>query len=429
MLDIQNLTYENIIEQSRWQGLEEELKRIIINNDTKTAYRLAREMEKKIHGIRDVDRRYLRYLATLQWVAFSLLREIDVLHLVEFYFDVPLETDIDPLEKLKLYLIMLPITEEEEVKEKIAKLLERSTIKISSEKITLVDQPEQEPIIKNWLIDYRLSVMDKPQDKLSLARSEYFSGNKNFLSVDEASKVKLKILFDYYEFLKTLGVFSGAYTHDVILRWPDDSLSIIDDTGMYKIYEPPEGARLSRITEPLGEVQKTSQNLPETQKSSDEIYRAYHGDLAMEEKMKALENLLEKNFQNNPAGLRQEFFSAVQKIDVYQTIAVLRQLIVKDGLVPLLEQDEKLKAFLGVVLEKELGKPAVTEFQKRPGAPQYVRYFLQYVLQSRLGLPEGEAARYGAQLGNLFKKMKKPEYSHLAYFDLEKKAFRWMEES
>ena len=109
-----------------------------------------------------------------------------------------------------------------------------------------------------------------------------------------------------------------------------------------------------------------------------------------------------------------------------RTVAVLRLLVERDELLSMLSGDEQLKHYLVSVWPEMYGAAAADELARNPNSRQSVQKFLQYLLQERLGLPVGEAARVGAQLSNAFKQRGKNELQNLAYFDVQDQTFKWM---
>ena len=136
---------------------------------------------------------------------------------------------------------------------------------------------------------------------------------------------------------------------------------------------------------------------------------------------------LSKRFNNDAAKLREEFFKTVQNKNTNQTIAILRILAQNKELENFLKDDAKLNKFLSAVWEKQFGKDFVSQFQKQPDQIKFVKQFLRYVLEERLGMTASDAARVGLQIGNIFVSSGKKGYNKMAYFDVASKGFKWLE--
>ena len=188
-----------------------------------------------------------------------------------------------------------------------------------------------------------------------------------------------------------------------------------------------------KVQEGPNEPMASAQTSQKTQADSshehaDIILNAYQGDEKEQAKILEEESRIREKAGENVGALRKEFYDAVQNKNAYTTIAALRLLALQDDIGSFLSEDEKLKKFLSMVWREEYGDEFADGFIQDPASPQCAKAFFRYVLEARLGLTEGHAARVGAKLSNIYKRLGKHEYSHLAYFDMEEKEFRWMEE-
>lgn len=158
------------------------------------------------------------------------------------------------------------------------------------------------------------------------------------------------------------------------------------------------------------------------------ILQAYMGDEKAFQKEEKEKERLKQDVGDDREALRNEFYKAVQTKNVARTIAALKLLTEMRELLPLLREDGRLKKFLSKIWREEYGEDFAQDFLNHPDQPKYVRLFLSYVLERRLGLEEKDAARVGAHIGNIFKKMGEKKYAQLTYFDMSQRVFRWLEE-
>jgi len=159
---------------------------------------------------------------------------------------------------------------------------------------------------------------------------------------------------------------------------------------------------------------------------ADAILREYIGDEGEYEKIEKEEDRLANAAGDNIRVLRQEFLTAVQKKNILKSIAALKVLAKNDDIGKFLHEEEQMKKFLSSIWEEQHGQLLVNEFLEDSDKPKFIQMFLEYVLGERLGLSERDAARTGAQIGNIYKKIGRKEFSQLAYFDAEAGEFRWM---
>lgn len=399
--------------------LQEQVDRVLFWQDVKLASAYVNAISQFLKGKKEYPKEYLRILARLKWLILSNLSASEFLEIFDKYIDIGLEEDIDILYETKLKLISLPFQEDEMLREKISGILENNSAEITKHSITVADDPNTRPSVKNWLLDYREKVARKPDDKRTLARAEYFNLDKNFLFLDEAEKQKLKKLFSLYDFLNTVSVLPEGYAEDVFIAWPDGEVSLLDDGKIKTVYVPPEETPKAIPPQP--------QTKPQKPDSRHEVLEAYRGKNVLDQKIFDEMKKIESEFGGDYLGARKEFFSAVQKINIARSSALLFYLAQAGDLPKFLKEDEKLKKFLQMVWEKKYGKTAANEFTLKPEAPKFMKLFLRYVLTERLGISENESARFGMKMGNILKKSGRPEYGGMAYYDMEKKEFLWME--
>ncbi len=160
--------------------------------------------------------------------------------------------------------------------------------------------------------------------------------------------------------------------------------------------------------------------------AEQEIFSAYHGDGANQSLISREEERLKRQVKDNLAKLREEFYFFVQSQKANQAIAALRLLIEKNDLLNFIKEDQKLNQFLSATWEREYGKSLADRFRRNPTEVKFVRLFIKYILQQRLGLSENEAARIGMQLGNIFAAAGQKGYNKMAYFDIKTKNFHWL---
>lgn len=274
-----------------------------------------------------------------------------------------------------------------------------------------LENKAEKPTIGNWLKDF--IIQHGSDDFDSLVLSEYLATSKNARKLDAREKNLLEKLIIIYHNLKFF-----APSEEII---SPEQLFIIPTSAEGEEPIKSKGDVLKKLYEKEKKPVASSDN-----DVASQILDAYRGDA--KEDMKVSEEILnmKKKFGNDKKLLREAFFDAVRNSDIPKTISALRILAERDDVQNLLSEDEKLKKFLSVTWEKAHGKGLAEEFIKTPSAPKFMKMFLQYVLEERLKMPKGDAARVGAQIGNIYKKLGREEYSKIAYFDMEKREFRWL---
>jgi len=262
--------------------------------------------------------------------------------------------------------------------------------------------------------------------------TQYFIESKVFKLLNDSEKAKTK------ELLKIFGLLN---TSSLTPEGIENILLFVDYDGKMKVFDrglifPADEQETQLPTEPItitfdhpeqkveDEVRSTT---PVVQSSTveQEILDAYRGDTKMEKRIAKEEAKMAKKFKDDVGRLRQEFFAAVQKKKVEKTVAILRLMTRQDDIAKFIQEDTKLNKFLSAIWEKQYGAELAEEFKQKPDDLKFIRLFLQYVLQDRLGLSRSDAARIGLQLSNLFVSLGKKEYNKMAYFDIKNKIFDW----
>lgn len=272
---------------------------------------------------------------------------------------------------------------------------------IGSNMIVIEETGERlSPTVQNWLRSYN-SAFRSDVVRGSVERSQYLQRDSNVKILAGSERVILTKLFEVYD----------------VLRFPDltplEGEIEVPGSGL-----PKEPMKMDRAPLPQ----------PGSVDEKGELVRgAYRGAAAVEQAIAREREKLIREISSDPRKLRAMFYSVVRARNISRTVAVLRLLVERDEMLSMLSGDEKLKHYLASVWPEMFGHAAAEEFMRNPNSRQSVQKFLQYLLQERLGLPVGEAARVGAQLSNAFKQRGKNEFQNLAYFDVQDQTFKWME--
>ncbi|MFN3302025.1 MAG: hypothetical protein ACK413_03305, partial [Patescibacteria group bacterium] len=61
----------------------------------------------------------------------------------------------------------------------------------------------------------------------AMARTEYLTNSVNIIKLSPEEKEKIEELIKIYDFVNTCSLFPSAYTQDIIVHWPEQTISII----------------------------------------------------------------------------------------------------------------------------------------------------------------------------------------------------------
>jgi len=373
----------------------------------KTAQLLAALKEALERGKALADRDGERWLAFqelvvyLQWNCLPLVSPADAERLFQLHLLFCRPAEIEVVEKvLRLYVDYVERPAEyQRFRAVILRGLKANQERLGSRSMT-VNRAVVPPYVGNWLADYDHGSTGAGARR-DLARITYLNQSQNVKGLRAEERETLRQVLKSYDFFKFPVLASGrvAATGHVV---------------------PEEAQR------PLSESAAGAAVPPVPDVMQQRIQLAYQGEIAQERMVAREADGLKRAVGSDPGKLSAAFFAAVQEKNVARTIAALRLLCERGGLERMLADDRRLQRYLLTVWPARYGAAAAAQFAEAPTARQSVQMFIQYVLQERLGLPEGEAARAGVKLGNIFTQRGRHEYEKLAYFDVKSKTFKWL---
>ncbi len=350
---------------------------------------------------RDLLMKYKIAITKFSWLAMPFLANSEIENLFKNNLLIGIDLEIELIDQIKTFIgiVFGDLRSMGQRRFLILNALKNNEELLGEKQLEIEAEREKfSPAIKNWLKDYDQSTQLKQRlEKISLL--EYINTGKNVRQLDQKQKIILRKILELYDFLRFLPPVAEIET--TTHRIP---------TTLKTTFETPF---------------KSGTTIPQTTLVREkEILEAYRGDSKQSEAIIKEERGLNK-IKDNVNKLREEFYQAVQARNVNKTIAVLRLMAKAGDLENFLVQDPKLNQFLRAIWEKQYGKALVNNFEKNPSSLKFIRLFLQYVLQQRLGMTESDAARVGLQIGNIFVNRGKKEYNKMAYFDLKTKVFKW----
>jgi len=208
-------------------------------------------IEKKLKELPELEnqlplifKEYQQIIAQLRFISLSLLDSQETIDLIKNNFDLLLNLcndpyfDYDLAEQLKLRLITLSFFDDEILRVKLEKALRSCDLKITSEKIILLDKKTVNPSLANWIIDYDQRLYDK-QDR-ALARIEYLSNSSNVVKLSVEEKEKIKKMISFYDFINTSSLIPSGYASDIPIQWPDGMIQIVSGGELFTVNQPPK---------------------------------------------------------------------------------------------------------------------------------------------------------------------------------------------
>jgi len=360
---------------------------------------------------------YQNVLVRAKFIALPLLREADIIDLLQSSFALAFELpNYDIWAKLKNKLISMPVFEERDVlRKKIREALLANDQVLTKENLVL-DGKSVKGTVKNWLTDYHRTAGGAGEIS-ALQLSQYLINSPNTKNLSAESRSSLDYLLRFYEKLK----ISSAELQGV------EEQIIFNVEGELDIFK--EG-----ITERVGREEKETlkqlEGIEATSEIKDGLEARYEGSEEEIKKMEGEKNKIIKTSGGDFKKLSDLLFKitgvAPGKVsNKFQAEAVLKILAEWGKLEELLEERRFSEALIDYLKEnKRIAE--LESFKLNPRAAEHVSAFLQYLLKERLGMSEDESGRIGMQLFNiLVKSGKADKYRGLVYFDLETREFKW----
>ena len=368
-------------------------------------YRLLSNLLAKTKGLDnhpDMIQQYNLILGKLGWVALPFIDDADMALQLQQNLFLGINLEIDFIDKIKSLMNLFSGDTNSQDR---CRLLFLKALQANQERLgkrSLIIEGEKEifsPLVKNWLKDYDLFTTLEARRR-GVGLLEYMSTNRNVRQLLELEKASLRKILQLYDYLRIIDLGKK------IVKPTGHSLEVDEDLKF-----------------------KTRPSEPHETTYEQSILLAYQGDSKQIAAITNEENKISKKFGADIAKLRDEFYRMVQTKNLNATIAILRLLAQKDDLLKFIQEDEKLKKFLTQTWAKQYGQELVAEFAANPAQPKFVRLFLQYILQQRLGMSSSDAARIGMQIGNILVGLGQKEYNKMAYFEVASKSFKWFVDS
>lgn len=432
----------DLVNQEIFERINRRLADVMAEDDVRGALIFSRNMKfylsskdnAALNNTPDMRDEYEKMLAMAQFVCLSAINERDIIALYETkILEALMIENYDAIAKVRGKLLSTPdFSERDVLRRKLREALTRNIERIGAQKITINDG-KVEPTIGQWLRKYSGVVGATPVSSVQL--NQFLSSDSDVTRLTPVDKTLLRKLISLFEYLKRSSQTPEGLEDPVVFRF-DDQVKVLREGKFEDVKLPPRVEKIFNETMTVLGVtdqdrttkQSTAEQLTDDRVYAQQIVEAYAGDPKQEKAIDKEYDALTKKFGNDVKGLRNEFMASVQRKNVSRVIALLQIFSEQNDLAKFMTEDEKLGPFLSALWQKRYSKEFFDEFKKRPDQPRYVRTFLQYVLEERLGLTPSDAARVGVHIGNIFVKAGKKSYNKLAYFDVKDKQFKWFEE-
>ena len=315
---------------------------------------------------------------------------------------------INATPETRLYFngILIPLlVEKPEYQQELIKELANNQDKISSD-FLMHNNQRLEPTVANWLTDFVSHLnMQLGEPVSTVQKAKYYANNENYQKLSAQDKELLDKVFDLYGNLINFQMNANRLE---FMEMPIFSLTNEEREQINKKYG--EAPASEEVTGPS---------------AAADIYQMYLGDPAEREELRRLTEKINQETRRDANQVVNFFHNYVLQRKKLEIIACLRILVEIGFLDDVVYFDKRFKELIAAYLKRNNLMDDLTEYQTQPAQPKFIKYFLQYLLMERLGMPSSNAARVAMQLGNLYREQGQGELAKLAYFDIPTNQFKW----
>lgn len=202
-----NLTLEQLNKPEFFGKIKKEVQDIVEFNLVSQAGQYYFALKKGLAAfpqIINANPEYSKLIINLQYIAFPILSEREIISFVKNNFRTALETDLNPVLKLESVFSLMPVLFRGGVKKQIREALKQNNQQLTSQYL----KSGFPPSLSNWLKDYDQKTGGEKHTELEQAKYLFNDENAKNLSLPE--KDLLKKLLKAYDYLKPLS-FQTVY--------------------------------------------------------------------------------------------------------------------------------------------------------------------------------------------------------------------------
>lgn len=356
------------------------------------------------------DELYLRAL----WLAFSFLNKKEGLAVFEKCLGAAMAMpSIDMWERVRAWLIQIPLEFRNETKAKLMAVLQQSSFPATKSPLVVDGEQEMPGTISAWVKRYLAEAGTDQTDKL--ARTQFLFSNKTFSRLPGEEQAVLRRVFALVDRLLLSSETAEGFEEDRIAVLGDTLIDV--EEGEEKTLSSEKEALLKKIRKVLTVV--TPEQLRARLMGSDEERMGIH----------AAEEALEKTLGTDVAKIRDALFASYTKAvqgSFAETVALVRLLIKSGGFAQLLRDDARFAEVLRKRYEAAGARGKADDLKVYPTSPQHLAAFAQLLLVERLGLSPSDGARHMIQWMNMLARSGTKVFTEPpAYFSEEADAFQF----
>lgn len=210
MIDISKLTEKEFFAQETAEVLRQQALYLIDHLLAPEAYQIALSLEQKIDEFAaqapfapKIFAFYRKILIRLKFVSLMIWDNDIFFDLIKNHLADILGTEIDINERMTGKLYSVPDLAWPETAWQIIEALRQNSQSVGSQPLIIQGEPApRPPLIKYWLLDYGRTLGSQRHENIE--RAQYFAKSRNYQNLNEADKIKVKQLLEFYDNLKPL---------------------------------------------------------------------------------------------------------------------------------------------------------------------------------------------------------------------------------
>ena len=443
------MTSIDITDKNNYPALRLRADELIREDRVEECFALAKELEATLTKIYEHSntnpesyREVEQITYELKWSVLYLYSETAILALFQNHLvDMLGNSNVDIMARLKTFLVgYVDMDERDAFKHKIIHALETSQEELTEEGVKK-DGKIGIGTVANWLLDYRVALGTQAVSAADLAN--YLVGSENAKSLSSESRERLKSLLEINERLKLSSATPEGHESPIVID-SEDNKGVIIDGLFYKSSNIDYANALRSAREILAKVNNQANPAPSAAIKSEpesspvafvppapkpkvdekhapinnrQAVELYEQNPEMRQAISEAENKILSTIGEGQFDVRVEMGTAIAQEDRARVIALLIVLAKTQDLFTLIESDNGFIDWL----KDQYGPVGVAQFKKQPDDPLFYSLWLQQLLEERLKMSAGDAAKAATLLANLVGR----RYLKAAYLDTSTGKFAW----
>jgi len=390
------------------------------------AQKLALDSDRELSSL---EKEYSVLVSRLRFAALNHYTEAEIISFFKtrIYDALGLE-EFSVRQRLKAKLLEILITERDAFKAQLREALTKNNQQIPVSQL-VINKQNVPSTVQNWFRDYNIQVGMEAVSKVK--QVQYFVDSPNFKKLSEEDKIKLKQLFNLFEWLKFSSLTPAGLEESITIVDENGNVMSMDEGRLVRLYRPvrrvPDKRTAIKPVLPTSSI--TEKALPSTDpfellKQKYQVYRQQR------EPVLKLEDKILVRTEGDLEAIKRELATASRNNDKNSVVACVKILARQKILASSLKENQSWWQAVADYVEKKYTKQykpkeikqAISNLKLEPATPAILSEFLQYLLKEKLRLSENDSALVGVEIGQLLGGV----YQSLAYGNPETGNFEWI---